>query len=140
MKLFFTFILVFLLACGGGSDSSEEESDGGIEPTLSSIQQNIFTPSCASGGCHSSTSASAGLSLAEGESFDNLVGVAATQLLEMNRVKPGDPDNSYLVHKVEGTQSTVGGSGSRMPKDGLTLSDEKIQAIRDWIEAGAENN
>ena len=40
----------------------------------------------------------------------------------------------YLVWKVEGLSGIQGG---RMPLGGAPLSAEKIQAIRDWIEAGA---
>jgi len=56
------------------------------------------------------------------------------------RVKAGDPDSSYLVHKIQGTQGTVGGSGGRMPLGRSPLSQDNINTIRDWISAGALNN
>jgi len=134
-------VLLICAACGGSTATDDAgANDTTLEATLSSIQENIFTPSCASSGCHSNTSASAGLSLAEGESFDALVGVASTEAATLNRVTAGDPDASYLIHKLEGTQVGVGGSGSRMPASGSFLSDEEVQVIRDWITAGAENN
>lgn len=142
-KYFLFFLFLNIAACGGssGSDAGDDD-DGGeaLSATLSSIQENIFTPTCAISGCHSATTASGGLSLAAGEAFDGLVNTPSSQLLEMNRVEPGDPDNSYLVHKISGTQTTVGGSGTTMPQDGLALSAEEIQAITDWIEAGALDN
>jgi len=46
---------------------------------------------------------------------------------------PGDPDNSLLAQYLLGT------NGKLMPPLGA-LPDESIQAILDWIEAGAENN
>ena len=59
----------------------------------------------------------------------------------LKRVKPGAPDESYLVHKLEGTHIEVGGVGLQMPIEaGGQLSAEDIQRIRDWISAGAKEN
>lgn len=144
MKTFFlTFFLLFT-ACGSSSDettdTTEDSEDNTLTSTLTSIQENIFTPSCATGGCHSAASASESLSLAAGQSHDALVGRASEQVSSMNRVTAGDIANSYLIHKLENTQESVGGSGVRMPKGAAALSATQIQAIKDWIEAGALNN
>jgi len=48
-------------------------------------------------------------------------------------VAPGDPDNSYLVQKVEGTAAV----GSQMPLGGPALSQSQINDIRQWIQDGA---
>ncbi|MDO8519247.1 MAG: hypothetical protein Q7T11_03685 [Deltaproteobacteria bacterium] len=136
-------VLVVLSACGSSSsdESADEEVDESADTaTLSSIQSDIFTPNCALSGCHSSTSAQAGLSLADGDSFSNLVGEDSTQASGLKRVLAGDPDNSYLIHKLEGTQAAAGGSGSDMPKNASALSQEDIDQIREWITNGAENN
>ena len=54
------------------------------------------------------------------------------------RVIPGDPDNSYLVHKVEGRPGIV---GLRMPFSGPPfLSDGQILILKRWIELGAPRN
>lgn len=50
-------------------------------------------------------------------------------------ISPGDPANSLLVQKLQGTQEV----GDIMPPSGQ-LPQEEIQIIIDWIEAGAENN
>lgn len=140
------FGLLFLIAsaCGGGSSSDDTDEDadddGGIEPTLSSIQENIFTPTCARSGCHSATSASGGLSLAEGDSFGELVGTASSEVPTLDRVEAGDPDNSYLLHKLRGTAGDVGGTDTQMPLNGSALSEDEIEAIEEWITNGAENN
>jgi mono/diheme cytochrome c family protein len=47
-------------------------------------------------------------------------------------VIPGDPENSFLVQKLLGTQTT----GAIMPPGGK-LPDSEIQLIIDWIQAGA---
>ena len=106
----------------------------GVQPTLQSIQDNVFTPSCA--GCHTGGGGSLPASLdltSVPASFDNLVDIASVQDPALDRVEPGDADNSYLVHKVEGTQS----AGNRMPPFGMALDQDTIDAIRQWIDDGA---
>lgn len=147
-RLFSFFVLLSLLivaACGGSSSGDEddgEDNDGGtgLEATLSSIQENIFTPTCARSGCHSAASASGGLSLADGDSFGELVGTESSEAPTLERVEAGDPDNSYLVNKLKGTAGDVGGTDTQMPLGESALSDEEIEAIEEWITNGAENN
>lgn len=143
--LFISVLVIFSCGGGGSSDGDDdggEDGDGdtGLQATLSSIQENIFTPTCARSGCHSAASASNGLSLADGDSFSELVGVASSDVPTMDRVEAGDPDTSYLIHKLRGTQATVGGGGSDMPQGASALSDEEIEAIEEWITNGAANN
>lgn len=103
-----------------------------LEPTLESIQANIFTPICTQ--CHTGASAPLGLPLDTGQSFSNLVGVPSVEIPALLRVAPGNPDSSYIIWKVEGRSGIVGG---RMPLGLQRLSDEQIRAIWDWIAAGA---
>ena len=54
------------------------------------------------------------------------------------RVVPGDPENSYLIHKLEGRPGIV---GVRMPQIGPPyLTDGQILVIKRWIELGARND
>jgi hypothetical protein len=101
--------------------------------TLSAIQANVFTPTCAVSGCHSGAGAQQGLRLDEGFSFDNLVDVASTEVPALLRVQPGNPDNSYLVQKLEGTAA----AGAQMPFGGSPLDPALIDDIRQWISDGA---
>ena len=55
---------------------------------------------------------------------------------EQRFVVPGDPDASYVIHKLEGT----GICGMRMPRGRAALSSEQIGTIRTWIAEGARNN
>jgi hypothetical protein len=58
-------------------------------------------------------------------------------------IRPYRPDESYLIHKLLGTQlgPPVLGSGDRMPADGPPyLPEETIRLIRDWTSQGARNN
>ncbi len=134
---------VFLLAsvaCAG--DGTGLDDIGGDEVTLSQDVQPIFTGNCVFSGCHTGSAPQEGMSLGEGQTFSNVVNVAARQLPGMSRVTPNQPDNSYLVHKVQGTHLDVGvgGSGSRMPLNRSPLSQSDIDLIRAWIQAGAQPN
>ena len=91
--------------------------------TLTQIQNQIFTPACAS--CHGGGSPSAGLDLQAGQSYSNLVNVPASTE-PGTRVIPYDPDNSVLVTFLEG--------GHR------NRPQSEIDLIRGWITAGAQNN
>lgn len=108
---------------------------GGPGPyTFTEIQNQIFTPRCI--GCHSGPGAPVGLQLNAGVSYGNLVGVASGEVPTLQRVQAGNAGNSYLIHKLEGTQSV----GSRMPLGGPFLDQATIDRIRAWINAGAPNN
>jgi anaerobic magnesium-protoporphyrin IX monomethyl ester cyclase len=96
----------------------------------------VLDGTCAVSGCHDSGTASAGLVLESGRSYSELVGVPSSELPTMNRVEPAQPDSSYLVQKLQGTQESVGGSGERMPKGGPALPSFTDQ-VRKWIEDGA---
>jgi hypothetical protein len=108
--------------------------------TLSKDVQPIFTTSCALAGCHRGSSPEEGLSLAAGETFASVVGVPSSQASDLNLVEPGDPQMSYLFHKISGTQRSVGGEGTRMPRNRAALKAADIEKIRLWIEQGAEEN
>jgi hypothetical protein len=107
----------------------------GIQPTLQSIQDNVFTPICSF--CHSATpapGAPANMNLTStATSFSSIVNVASVQVGTLDRVEPGNPNQSYLVQKIEGTAAV----GVRMPAGGAALDAATIAAIRQWITNGA---
>ncbi|MGI9288732.1 MAG: Ig-like domain-containing protein [Pseudomonadales bacterium] len=105
--------------------------------TFSFIQDNVFTPSCATIGCHTGASPAAGQNLSAGEAFANIVGIPSGQAPALQRVNPGNADDSYLVRKIEGGPAIV---NNQMPLGRPPLSSELIEAVRSWIDAGAENN
>lgn len=99
---------------------------------------NTSTPACTN--CHPSA---AGMNLAPGSSYASIVDQSASEVPAMKRVRPFMPDSSYLVHKIQGTQNTVGGSGARMPlgcSGSGCLSNASINIIRNWILQGAPQN
>jgi len=105
-----------------------------LMPSFSFIQKTVFNAKCIS--CHSGAGALGGLRLDDGNTYSRLVFSASKQNLALDLVAPGDPDNSYLIHKLEGTAST----GLQMPPSGDPLEEIVIDNIRQWIAQGAEHN
>lgn len=85
--------------------------------------------------CHEGETPDADLELWE-DPYGNTVGVPSTQT-DMALVEPGDHLYSYLWHKINGTQTIAGGSGTAMPLDGLLSADE-VALVAAWIDAGAQ--
>jgi hypothetical protein len=99
------------------------------------IQDNVFTTSCAS--CHGASSPSAGLDLSDGHSYGALVNVKSIYYPDWNLVTPRDSPNSMLMVRLGGE---TGPTVAIMPKGQPALCQEKIDAIRRWITAGAAND
>jgi mono/diheme cytochrome c family protein len=115
-----------------------------LTPTFSSIQRDIFAAPDATGrpacsGCHTSVNRTpaGGLNLTGDLAYDQLVNAPSVRKTGATRVVPGDPENSYIIHKIEGQPGIV---GSRMPLNGPYLSDGQIRIIKRWIETGAQRN
>lgn len=102
--------------------------------------RNVLNSSCTGIGCHSGSAPEEGLNLSSSVSYANLFDVASTQVATLKRVRAFRPDSSYLVHKLQGTQSSVGGTGVRMPRLASPLPNSTIDIIRNWILQGALNN
>jgi mono/diheme cytochrome c family protein len=95
------------------------------------IQDTILTPRCVT--CHSGFFAPQGLRLDARNSYRSLVGMPSSEVPAVQRVKPADPDASYLIQKIEGHAS----EGVRMPASGPALTRQDIERIRQWIARGA---
>jgi len=109
-------------------------TSGPITADFQSIQDNVFTPICSK--CHVGASAPEGLQLDAAHSYNLLVGVPSAEQPNFLRVKPGDPDNSYMVRKIEGASGIDGG---QMPLGETPLPQATIDAIRQWVMSGAPN-
>jgi hypothetical protein len=115
-----------------------------LTTTFSSIQRDIFEARDSSGRaacteCHNAIGGRfSGLDLTGPVAHANLVNVASRGNPRAIRVIPGDPQNSYLVHKLEGRPGIV---GERMPRGaGPFLTDGQMLVIKRWIELGAAND
>lgn len=145
MKRVSVILLLSLTACGGGTGDGLDKNGfelsdkklPPLEPTLSSIQANVFSVSCALPGCHIPGVAPNGLSLdSVATSAKLIINVDAFEAPGIKRVAPFDPDNSYIIHKVEGTAPPKMPLGNDRPP----LTPEVIAVIRQWISNGAKIN
>lgn len=103
------------------------------------IQDNVLTPSCATGPCHDAIEPDVDLDLSAGAAHGNLVNKGASTQSGWIRVVPGSPDDSYLV-------VALGRAPGPMPRDGFMplnmppLCEAKLEAVERWILAGAPND
>jgi hypothetical protein len=130
MRAEFAAIGLFLVMAGcssggSGGGSGVTMASGSppamLTPDFNSIQANIFTPICS--GCHSGADASANLQLDAAHSYNDLVNVPSSEEPTLDRVKPGDPANSYLVIHLQ--------------KDGDGATPDDISAVIQWVTDGA---
>jgi hypothetical protein len=134
-----------IAACAGNGEGLDANGrplvpgSGGSLPPLSadfdSIQANIFTPICSV--CHVGGSAPEGLRLDAADSFNLLVSVPSTEVPSLLRVKPGDPDNSYIIQKLEGLAAVGAQMPDGCPTSQPCLTTSTIAFIRQWITNGA---
>jgi hypothetical protein len=134
-----------IAACAGNGEGLDANGrplvpgDSGSLPPLSadldSIQANIFTPICSV--CHIGGGAPEGLRLDAADSFNLLVGVPSTEVPSLLRVKPGDPDNSYIIQKLEGHAAVGAQMPDGCPTSQPCLTTSTIAFIRQWITNGA---
>src|ERR1700720_1363960 len=118
-RICIVFASLVIAACAGNGEGLGANGrplvpggSGSLPPLsadLGSIQANIFTPICSV--CHIGGGAPEGLRLDAADSFNLLVAVPSTEVPSLLRVKPGDPDNSYIIQKLEGHQAV----GAQMP-------------------------
>jgi hypothetical protein len=119
---------------GTGGDACEEAK---THSDLAWIQANVFTPTCAVGGCHHASAAGAGhLSLDDGLSRGQLVNTVSTSAASWMRVVPSDATESYLLVAL-GAQSGPRPVDGLMPLGGRPLCSDEVDAIQRWIAAGA---
>ena len=157
LRAFVGVAMVSLVACaGGGHDGGGTGGGGGgckCEapgcPTVSLAQniQPIFNRSCAqSAACHAGGAPVQDLNLQAGQSRSQTVGVKATETRGEIRVKPGNPDDSFLVKKIEypagtpGDQMPVGCEIDAPTQGAVCPRPDEILAIRQWITECALDN
>jgi hypothetical protein len=134
-------VAMALTGCAGNGEGLNSNGvpissgDSGNEPLTAnwqSIQEHVFTPICSP--CHNGAGAPEGLMLDAAHSYADLVGVPSAEVPTLDRIKPGDPDNSYIIRKLTNAPGIVGG---QMPLGETPLPQSTIDVIRQWITSGA---
>jgi hypothetical protein len=146
-----TLVIVLMLTAGLTAAACDEKLSKlagptpNLEPTFASVQTQIFEAADSAGrractDCHTNVgrNPSGGLNLAHDVAYDQIVNVPSARKAGAIRIIPGDPENSYLVHKIEGRAGIL---GSRMPIGGAAfLTDGQILILKRWIAVGAPRN
>jgi hypothetical protein len=137
-------LAIIISGCAGNGDGLDANGrplvpGGTATPALSadfdSIQANIFTPICSV--CHAGGAAPEGLRLDAADSYGLLVNVPSTEVPSLLRVKPGDPDNSYIIQKLEGHAAVGAQMPFGCPTSQPCLTADTIAFIAQWITNGA---
>ncbi|GAB4372683.1 MAG: hypothetical protein Kow0042_16120 [Calditrichia bacterium] len=97
---------------------------------LESRVAQIFEQNCTSAGCHSGTYPQMGLKLTSDAYYSTAVNQPSVEKPELMRIKPGNPDSSYMVMKILGVEGII---GLPMPFGRETLTQEEISTIIEWI-------
>jgi hypothetical protein len=123
MRLLFVVVAV-LLSCSPP-----------IDPTFTNVQDQVFKVSCAFAACHKGQGAD-GLNL-EPPAHAKIVNVATQGFDGGTLVVPSKPDESYLYLKLTLARPPL---GQRMPPASDGLEPVRLELVRAWIAAGAQNN
>ena len=111
-----------------------------VPVSFASVVQPIFTSRCTS--CHSGAFPAAGLSLAVGVAYGNIVNVTSSQVAALKRVLPSNASSSYLYQKITNTMvpPDMGPPTQPMPLASYPMPSAEIDTIENWINQGALNN
>lgn len=149
MRRYFHVLLV--LAAAAGAASCDESlatvagPTGSLTPTFSSIQRDIFSAGDSSGRpacirCHTTNgrpTPAGRQNFDTPDLYEHLVNAPSAGKPGATLVIPGDPDGSYILHKLEGASDIA---GVRMPLGGPYLTDGQVSILRRWIALGAPND
>lgn len=108
----------------------------------------VFERSCAFSSCHGQMNNPNGVYLGSSSKdvYASLVGQKSPELPTMHVVTAGDPNESYLMRKMDGSQCvfegkcTDGSCQDSMPKDESVLDTATRDIVRRWILQGAQND
>ncbi|MBI4651229.1 hypothetical protein HY745_08105 [Candidatus Desantisbacteria bacterium] len=118
------------------SACTSNPSNEKLEPAFSSISKYFFSKKCTFYTCHSDvfSKKSGHLDLSPQNAYKDLVNKKSRLYPERFRVKPGEPENSVLMHRLEG--SLICGPTVERSK----INKKEIDIVRQWIKEGAKNN
>jgi hypothetical protein len=137
-----------------GTPCSDYEPPPGFDPSKPAVSFSrdvmpVITQSCAFSTCHGSNIGPAnGVFLGRDPARVHaaIVGVKAGELPAMPFVTPGNPRESFLMRKIDGSQCVLddrckdGDCGDSMPKNTSPLEVERRDIVRRWIAQGAKND
>lgn len=126
-KILLLSIVIFLISCDEQIESKVElPEDTDQEITYQQVYNNILAPNCAS--CHGEVFPSGNWVLPQTE--DELINVNSIKpgFEEEVYVIPGDPENSYLMKRLQGRP------GIPVMPDGGKMDQDLIDQVAKWID------
>jgi len=138
LKIYILFMIIFSIFIISCEDQIVSECDlkkieTGLPANFSSIQNDVFSKSCATSGCHETNSVAPDLSA--GQAYSSIVNVMSFNP-PFPYVYPGRSDSSYIIKKLRGVNIV----GERMPLNDNPLFLADVDSIAAWIDRGALNN
>lgn len=150
-----------VIACSS-SDSSPSTTTTTPPHAYKENVYPILQVNCALSACHGASQDGSGLGPPLGvhispsdpeDAYKSLVGKPSTRFVGTNLVEPGDPDNSLVMRKMDGTQAELkscpANCGEAMPPSSndstpngsdQLLSQKKRDTVRAWIKDGAKDD
>ena len=126
-------------------DNTALPQESGVFHTQVRPMFENMTTKCS--GCHGTEGPEAGMTLgghvSSADIYKNLVNVQATTGGEFVRVKPGDPEHSWLYLKAAGMAASAGCTAASCRTDAMPPTGSakpttaELQALYDWIKSGA---
>lgn len=148
----------FLVACPEDEERAcaDYQTPAGFDPMTPAVSFSrnvlpILDRSCVFSDCHNSVSRN-GLSIGDRGRIDpttahgRLVGKPARALPTMSYVTAGNPRESFVMHKLDGSHCTLdarcvnGNCGGSMPRTSDLLEVAERDVFRRWIAQGAKND
>lgn len=157
--------VALLVACSGDPSSGAASGEQGVgssgactpyaapastdlaKPTVSFARDvaPIFAQSCTFSSCHA-TAASEGHLVLKGDGVRARLLKGSLRLPSMPYVTPGHPEQSFLMHKLDGDSCTLdaqcvdGDCLDTMPKGGDPLPQDQRDTLRRWIAQGGADD
>ena len=134
--------------CSDSSITADPCADDGAtipsDASLGNRVRAVFDVTCSGGperGCHSEFAANTTLQVIDSGPY-GIIDVPSSEMPDVLRVEPYNPDQSYLYWKVSGDPRRAPGSGvmplvSSADWDSGSVNACVAQLMHDWIEAGA---
>ena len=136
-------LLLVLAGCSEGPASGMDAGPMDAGPPTWDAVQGILRRSCVFSSCHGGRSAYP--SLGPDADYDGLVGAVSREVPALRLVAPGDPAQSWLMIKLDGTMASRAecradalSCGVSMPQGVPVLERAERDLVREWIRMGAQ--